>query len=94
MSYTYRDEVLRQLAGHGVRPDANTPPSLVRSFLNDLYRYELRRLKNRLLRREFPKPAYFGLVVELRMRYPLLSIPITRWTDQPESSADEVATVC
>ena len=42
-------------------------------FLNDLYRYELRRLRDRLVRREIAKPDYYAHVVEVRRRYPLLS---------------------
>ena len=38
---------------------------MVHEFLNDLYRYELRRLRDRLLRREIPKPDYYAHVVEV-----------------------------
>ncbi len=88
MPNRYRDDVLRQLVEHGIRPVPTTSPALVRAYLNDLYRYELRQLKHRLLA-SFLKSAYFGLVVELRMRYPLLSHvpfrsgPILRPIDQP-----------
>ena len=54
MTYRYKPDVLEQLALHGVRPNPATPPERVREFLNDLYRYELQRLRARLLRREFP----------------------------------------
>jgi hypothetical protein len=79
MPYIYDDLVLRQLGEHGIRPGADTRPSIVRAYLNDLYRYELRRLKVRLLRSEFPRASYFHRVVALRMRYPLLSIPERQW---------------
>jgi hypothetical protein len=85
-TYRYRAEVLAQLRAHGVIPTPTTPPELVREFLNDLYRYELRRLRDRLIRREIPKPSYFGLVVELRNRYPLLSLHVRYWTEErPET---------
>jgi hypothetical protein len=80
MTYRYRADVLDQLLEHGVRPLSTTPPALVHDFVSDLYRYELRRLKQRLARREFPQPEYFGRVVELRQKYPLVSVPLRFWT--------------
>jgi hypothetical protein len=71
--------VLESLAEHGARPRDDTPPELLREFLNDLYRYELRRLRAALLAGAFPKPEYYGRVVELRRRYPLLSIKPGQW---------------
>jgi hypothetical protein len=76
---TYRPEVLEQLATHGIQPRPTTEPSLVRDFLSDLYRYEIRRLRARLLRGEIPRQDYSGHVVRLRLRYPLLSIPTELW---------------
>ena len=52
MAYRYRPEVLQALARHGVAPLDGTPPSRVRDHLNDLYRYEIRALRARLLRGE------------------------------------------
>ena len=56
----YRQGVLNELLEHGVRPRPVTPPRLVRAFLNDLYRYELRQLRERLLRGEIAKGDYAG----------------------------------
>jgi hypothetical protein len=78
----YRQGVLDELLQHGVRPRPVTPPRLVRAFLNDLYRYELRQLRGRLLRGEIAKGGYAGAVVQLRARYPLLSVPIGLWTEE------------
>ncbi len=78
-SRPYRAEVLEQLWRHGVHPKRETPPQLVRDYVRDLYRYEIRRLKRRLLAGEFPKERYLDLVIELRMQYWLLSIPVARW---------------
>jgi len=72
--YRYRRDVLEQLEAHGVRPHPTTPPELVREFINDLYRYEIRRLRDRLLRGEFPKNAYFDRVVSLRNKYSVLAL--------------------
>ena len=81
MSFHYRREVLLQLANHGVQPRPTTSPELVHEFLNDLYRYELRTLRDRLLRREFPKSSYYDLVVELRRKYPLVSLKPGQWVE-------------
>lgn len=72
--YRYKPAVLELLASHGLRPTPATPPERVHDFVNDLYRYELRRLRDRLLRREIPKTDYYGLVVEVRERYRVLAL--------------------
>jgi len=72
--YRYRREVLEKLEAHGVRPHPTTPPELVREFVNDLYRYEIRRLRERLLLGEFPKHSYFDRVVSLRNKYSVLAL--------------------
>lgn len=81
MAYRYRPEVLAQLWLHGVHPKATTPPRLVYDFVNDLYRYELRRLRGRLLRGEVPRQSYYDLVVELRLKYPLVSFKPDTWVE-------------
>jgi hypothetical protein len=79
--YRYRPEILDQLAAHGIMPKASTSPDLVHEYVNDLYRYELRRLRRRLLDHEFLKTSYFDRVVELRRKYPLLSIRRVLWVE-------------
>jgi hypothetical protein len=59
---------------HGVRPTEHTPPQLVRDYVRDLYKYEIRRLRERYLRRDFPKVEYAGRVDDLRRRYPVLAL--------------------
>jgi hypothetical protein len=81
MPYSYRPDVIEQLAAHGIRPTASTPPEKVHELLNDLYRYELRRLRDRLLRREVAKSDYYAQVLEVRRRYPLLSLKFWHWTE-------------
>lgn len=76
---TYRPEVVEELVAHGIRPMPSTPPALVRRYLNELYRYEIRKLRRRLLNGDFPKQEYLSRVVDLRSRYPLLTIPIHLW---------------
>ncbi len=75
----YRPEVLEELASHGVVPKPSTAPDFIRDYLSDLYRYEIRRLKRRLLSGDFPKEEYLSRVIQLRLQYPLLSIPIHLW---------------
>ena len=74
MEYRYKPAVLAQLEMHGIRPHAATSPDLVREYVNDLYRYEIRRLRDRLLRGEFPKHTYFDRVVSLRNKYSVLAL--------------------
>ena len=70
----YRAEVLAQLLAHGIRPTEGTNPQLVRDYVRDLYKYEIRRLRERYLRREFPKIEYASRVDDLRRRYPVLAL--------------------
>jgi hypothetical protein len=73
--FIYRRDVLEQLLRHGVRPTPHTQPTIVRDFVRDLYKYEIRTLRERYLRNEFPKAEYSRLVDELRRRYPVLALP-------------------
>jgi hypothetical protein len=70
----YRAEVLAQLLVHGVRPTERTNPQLVRDFVRDLYKHEIRSLRERYLRKEFPKIEYASRVDDLRRRYPVLAL--------------------
>jgi hypothetical protein len=74
MTYLYRRDVLERLEEHGIRPRPTTRPELVREFVNDLYRYEIRKLRDCLLRGEFPKHTYVDRVVELRNKYSVLAL--------------------
>lgn len=76
----YAPAILAALAGHGLAPRADTAPQALRDAINDLYRYEIRRLRDRCRAGEFPSSALAGHVVQLRRRYVLLSIPLERWT--------------
>jgi hypothetical protein len=78
--YSYWPEILDELARHGLAPAPHTHPQQLRDAVRDLYKYEIRRLKERLLAGEFPKNDYAARVIDLRRRYVLLSIPLQRWT--------------
>lgn len=74
-----KPEILEALAGHGLAPRDDTPGSLLRAQINDLYRVEIRALRDRCRAGEFPAKELAPRVVELRKRYLLLSIPIAQW---------------
>ena len=83
MTYRYKPEILAQLARHGVVPKPTTPPAAARAVVNDLYRYELRLLRDRYLVGEFSKQAYYDKVVEVRNRYPVMGVLTRHWTESP-----------
>lgn len=72
--YRYRPEVLAALPRHGILPTSQTPPELVRDYVRDLYKWEIRRLRERYLRNEFSKPDYWQRVDSLRRQYPVLAL--------------------
>ena len=78
---TYRPEVLDELAQHGLSPRPDTAPARLREHINDLYRYEIRLLRDRCRAGEFTTRELPLRVVELRRRYPLLSIPTAQWLE-------------
>ena len=78
--FDYEPRVLEALTAHGLRVTPATPPALAREFVNDLYRYELRRLRDRLLDAQIPRHDYKAHVIALRKRYWVLSVPLGRWT--------------
>ena len=79
MASSFTPLVLEALAGHGLWPRADTPVGLLRAQVNDLYRYEIRQLRGRLLCGEIPKASYADAVRALRLRYLLLSLPKDQW---------------
>jgi hypothetical protein len=81
-AHRYRREVLEMLWQHGVQPTTATRPELVHEFVSDLYRFELRRLRDRLVRGAIPKEGYFERVVELRRKYPLISLKPAQWLEE------------
>lgn len=73
-SYRYRQDVIDALWRHGVHPTGETPPELVRGYVRDLYKYEIRKLRERYLRREFSRQEYWEVVDRLRRSYPVLAL--------------------
>lgn len=81
MGFKYRVTVLEELARHGIIPVDDTPPEQAHQFVNDLYVFEIRRLKKQMLAGEIPKQDYAKRVEELRKHYPILSLPVRFWTE-------------
>lgn len=79
--YHYRADVLEELLRFGIKPTPHTRPELVHEFIRDLYRVEIRRLRERLLREEFPRSEYADRVVELRRKYPLTALRPWEWLE-------------
>ena len=77
--YRYREDVLAECHRYGVFPTEHTPPELVRTFIRDLYRFEIRRLRDRYIRTEFSKREYSAKVLELRHKYPVLALVPRQW---------------
>jgi hypothetical protein len=85
--FVYRRDVLDQLLVHGVRPTPHTRPDLVRDFVRDLYKYEIRQLRERYLRRDFPKVEYAVRVDALRRRYPVLALQAREFVEVQSPNA-------
>jgi len=76
----YLPEVLDELARHGLVPRPDTPAERLREQVSDLYRFEIRALRDRCRAGEFSTQELPARVIELRRRYVLLSIPTQCWT--------------
>lgn len=81
MAYKYREMVRDELLRHGVIPRDDTPPELIHQFINDLYVYEIRALRNRLKEGQVAMRDYATRVEALRSRYPILSLSVRFWLD-------------
>jgi hypothetical protein len=80
--FRYDADLLAALAALGIVPRPDTRPEKVKEAVNDLYRYELRQLRDRLMRKEIPKAGYSDRVIELRRRYWMLSLSLQRWAEE------------
>jgi hypothetical protein len=77
--WSYPEELLAALAPLGLAPAASTAPLVVRDALNDLYRYELRRLRDSFLAGKLQKPAFLAAVIALRKKYWPLTLQPDAW---------------
>lgn len=78
-AWIYPAELSESLLRFGLAPRPDTPPRFVRDHLSDLYRYEIRVLRGRLLAGEFPKTDYIGHVIALRKKYWPLALTPEQW---------------
>jgi hypothetical protein len=78
---TYHPEILSELGRHGLIPASSTTPGRLRDAVRDLYKYEIRRLRDRVIAGDIRKQDYAGHVIELRKRYWLLSVPTELWVE-------------
>ena len=67
------------LEDHGISPRDGTSPRLVRAYLNDLYRFEIRRLRERHVAGHVTKAEYVPQVIVLRKKYVALSLTPEEW---------------
>lgn len=77
--WSYPPELLAALAPLGLAPRPTTPPALAREAVDDLYKYELRRLRDRLKRGDVVRANYSAAVIALRKRYWVLTLPLPVW---------------
>ncbi len=78
-TWTYPTELAEALLAYGLKPTGTTPPLLVRDAVNDLYRYEIRRLRQRRHDGLVEKSRYVNEVILLRKRYWPLSLQPDDW---------------
>ena len=79
--FRFRRDILDALWRHGVHPTPRSSPELVRGYVRDLYKYEIRRLRERYMLGEFPKEEYWHRVDALRRAYPVLALPARLWVE-------------
>jgi hypothetical protein len=77
----FRPEILDELARHGLRAGPDTSAARLREQINDLYRFEIRKLRDQCRAGDIPVRDLATHVAELRRRYLLLSIPIENWIE-------------
>lgn len=75
----YPNDLCELLKAHGILPRPDTHPRLVRDYLSELYRFEIRRLRDQRRAGTIPKPDYIGHVIELRKKYISLSLTPDEW---------------
>lgn len=83
--FRYRPEVLEQLRRHGFFPAPHHDPRKVRQVVRDLYRFEIRDLRARLLEMERvlgpqDRTWYRREVLRLKARYGVLASEAEGWT--------------
>jgi len=78
-TYSYPPELVEGLALIGVPCSPDVPPAATREAADDLYKGELRALRARLIAGEFERPRYVQLIIELRKKFWVLTLPLAAW---------------
>jgi hypothetical protein len=73
---------MQALRAHGLEPSPGDTAASLRERLNDAYLDEVRRLKDRRRAGLIPKADYAAHVAALKDRFPLLGLPVDRWTEE------------
>lgn len=79
MPWLYPPELVAGLNRIGVPHSADVPPAVTREAADDIYKDELRALRARLLAGEFDRAAYVELIIELRKKFWILTLPLSAW---------------
>jgi hypothetical protein len=77
--FTYPAELAEALLRFGLAPKPETPPRFVRDALSDLYRHEIRVLRQRRVSGEVAKKDYIDHVIALRKKYWPLALTPSQW---------------
>lgn len=79
MSWVYPPELLAALAPLGIAPTDHTPPALARDAVDELYKYELRRLRDQLRSGDVERSSYLARIIALRKKDRVLTLPLPAW---------------
>jgi hypothetical protein len=77
--WTYPAELRDALAALGFAPRPDTPPAFVRAAVDELYKFELRRLRDRHRTGAIARADFADAVVKLRKKYWMLTLPERAW---------------
>ena len=79
LTWRYPPELLDAVRRLGFDPRPETPPVFVRSAVNDLYRHELRRLRDRHKAGSIDREPFLNAVIMLRKKYWVLTLSAAVW---------------
>ena len=79
LTWRYPTQLREALGRLGLDPKPQTPPVFARSAVNDLYRYELRRLRDRHKAGLVAREPFRDAVIALRKKYWVLTLQIQAW---------------
>lgn len=79
MNWIYPPELMTALLGHGVSPRPDVHPRFTRDYVSDLYRFEIRRLRDGRASGVVAKHDYVDRVIQLRKKYWVLTLEPSAW---------------